>query len=179
MIINRFEAIGIGASVGVMALALWLIQLETATETLARAGSVPTDSGLVFIEEGTNNQAAAVANAIVSASEGGELSKLVIDDVVLGNGVEASASDTVVVHYTGTLQNGQQFDSSYERGTPFTFELGKGRVIDGWEQGIAGMKVGGKRILVIPSELAYGASGAGPIPPNATLVFAVEMLEIK
>jgi len=179
MTVNRYEAIGIGASVGVMALALWLVQLEAKSEALSSNQAAGVGSSLVFIEDGTNNQAAAVADALVSASEGGELSRLVVDDVVFGTGAEAEVGDTVVVHYTGSLQNGQQFDSSYERGMPFTVELGKGRVIEGWEQGLVGMKTGGKRILVIPPALGYGAAGAGPIPPSATLVFAVEMLEIR
>jgi FKBP-type peptidyl-prolyl cis-trans isomerase FkpA len=106
-------------------------------------------------------------------------------DTVVGKGKEAVSGKTVVVHYTGWLyapkapkQRGQQFDSSVGRG-PFTFPLGMGAVIKGWDQGVAGMKVGGKRTLVIPSELGYGAGGAGPIPPGATLLFDVELLDVK
>lgn len=107
-------------------------------------------------------------------------------DTVVGNGQEAVPGKTVEVHYTGWLHDpaakgkrGKQFDSSVGRG-PFSFPLGGGRVIKGWDEGVAGMKVGGKRTLVIPPELAYGARGAGGvIPPNATLVFDVELLEVK
>ena len=101
-------------------------------------------------------------------------------DLVVGKGQEAKSGDNVSVHYTGTLENGEKFDSSRDRNQPFQFKLGQGRVIQGWDQGVPGMKVGGKRKLIIPASLGYGARGAGPkIPPNSTLVFEVELLEIK
>lgn len=104
---------------------------------------------------------------------------LEITDLVLGTGDEAVTGKQVSVHYTGTLTNGQKFDSSHDRGKPFGFPLGAGRVIKGWDQGVAGMKVGGKRKLVIPPELGYGARGFPPvIPPNSTLVFEVELLGV-
>ena len=105
---------------------------------------------------------------------------LQIEDLVVGTGAEAQIGNTLSVHYRGTLLNGTMFDSSYNRGTPFQFPLGMGRVIQGWDQGVKGMKVGGKRKLVIPPELAYGAAGVpGAIPPNSTLVFEVELLDVK
>ncbi|MBI1971447.1 MAG: FKBP-type peptidyl-prolyl cis-trans isomerase [Candidatus Wildermuthbacteria bacterium] len=107
-------------------------------------------------------------------------SGLKIEDVKIGAGAEAKEENTVVVHYTGTFLNGTKFDSSFDRGEPFPFVLGAGQVIQGWEQGILGMKVGGKRKLTIPPALAYGERGAGNvIPPNATLLFEVELLEVK
>lgn len=106
-------------------------------------------------------------------------SGLTYTDVECGTGAEATAGTAVTVHYTGTLEDGTEFDSSRGRGEPFTFDLGTGGVIQGWEQGIPGMKVGGIRELTIPPELAYGAAGAPPaIPPNATLIFEVELLEV-
>ena len=97
-----------------------------------------------------------------------------------GTGVAAKNGDIVSVHYTGTLISGTKFDSSVDRGQPFSFTLGAGQVIKGWDQGVLGMKVGEQRKLFIPSDLAYGASGAGGIiPPNAPLIFEVELLEIK
>ena len=109
------------------------------------------------------------------------MSGLQTEDLVVGQGEEAKPGRTVDVHYTGWLTNGTKFDSSVDRGQPFSFPLGAGRVIKGWDQGVAGMKVGGKRKLTIPAELGYGDRGAagGVIPPGATLVFEVELLGIR
>lgn len=101
-------------------------------------------------------------------------------DDQLGTGPEAKAGDHAVVHYTGVLENGKKFDSSRDRSEPFEFALGAGMVIRGWDEGVQGMRVGGKRTLVIPPELGYGTRGAGAvIPPNATLTFDVELLEVR
>jgi FKBP-type peptidyl-prolyl cis-trans isomerase len=101
-------------------------------------------------------------------------------DQAVGTGDAAVAGKTVTVHYTGWLENGKKFDSSVDRGQPFSFPLGAGRVIKGWDEGVQGMKVGGKRKLTIPSNLGYGARGAGGvIPPNATLIFDVELLGVR
>ena len=102
------------------------------------------------------------------------------EDLVVGEGAAAQSGNTVTVHYTGWLVDGTKFDSSVDAGQPFEFQLGAGRVIAGWDEGVAGMQVGGKRKLVIPSELGYGAEGAsGVIPANAVLIFEVELLAIK
>lgn len=107
-------------------------------------------------------------------------SGLQYEDIIIGEGTEAKAGDTVSVHYTGWLIDGTKFDSSKDRHQAFEFPLGAKRVIKGWDDGVAGMKVGGTRKLTIPPELGYGARGAGGvIPPNATLIFEVELLEIK
>lgn len=115
------------------------------------------------------------------------ITELVKNDTVVGDGREAEIGFTVSVHYTGWLydenapdKKGEKFDSSLDRGQPFEFPLGAGQVIQGWDQGFAGMKIGGKRTLIIPPEMGYGARGAGGvIPPNATLIFDVELLDVK
>ncbi|MDB4928188.1 MAG: putative FkbP-type peptidyl-prolyl cis-trans isomerase [Myxococcaceae bacterium] len=108
------------------------------------------------------------------------MADLQIEELKAGTGDEATTGKTVDVHYTGWLTDGTKFDSSVDRGRPFSFPLGAGRVIKGWDQGVAGMKVGGKRKLTIPPALGYGARGAGAvIPPDATLVFEVELLAVK
>ncbi len=132
---------------------------QTETTTAAPSEAPPAEAGKVVVTpSGLNYQ-----------------------DLVVGTGAEAVPGKVVVVHYTGWLMNGDKFDSSLDRGKPFEFPLGAGRVIKGWDEGVAGMKVGGKRILIIPPELAYGERGAGGgrIPPNATLKFEVELLEVK
>jgi peptidylprolyl isomerase len=104
--------------------------------------------------------------------------ELIITDLVPGTGKEAVKGALVSVHYEGTLENGTVFDSSFNRGRPIEFVLGTGRVIKGWDQGLMGMKVGGKRTLFIPAHLAYGERAIGPIPPNSNLNFTVELLEV-
>jgi FKBP-type peptidyl-prolyl cis-trans isomerase len=120
-------------------------------------------------------------------TEGNNVTQLIKQDGKVGTGAEAVAGRTVVVHYTGWLydparadRKGTKFDSSRDRSEPFSFDLGGGQVIAGWDQGVAGMKVGGQRTLTIPPEMGYGARGAGGvIPPNATLLFDVELLDVK
>ncbi len=180
--LSKFEMLGIGLSVLCMALALYLVRVETSFLTLSdpstqTAGLIK--SGIVVVGDGedVNNER---KNALLDAvDESGNLKKLVIDDIQVGSGAEVKEGDTVVVNYVGTLQDGSEFDNSKKRGEPFTFTVGEGRVIKGWEQGLVGMKVGGNRILVVPPDLAYGDRAIGPIPPNSTLVFAIELLEIK
>ncbi len=109
-----------------------------------------------------------------------DVTELKKEDMTAGKGAEAVSGKTVSVHYTGWLTNGTKFDSSVDRGQPFKFKLGSGQVIKGWDEGVKGMKVGGKRKLTIPPDMGYGARGAGGlIPPNATLVFDVELLGVE
>ncbi|MCW8809080.1 MAG: FKBP-type peptidyl-prolyl cis-trans isomerase [Rhodanobacter sp.] len=129
----------------------------------------------------------AACTAAPPAHAGGQVDKLGMIDTTVGTGVEAKAGMKVTVHYTGWLyddsardKHGTKFDSSRDHGQPFSFVLGEGSVIEGWDQGVAGMHVGGKRTLLIPAALGYGADGAGSdIPPNASLVFDVELLDVS
>jgi peptidylprolyl isomerase len=100
-------------------------------------------------------------------------------DIVVGTGASPKPGDRITVHYSGTLENGEKFDSSYDRGQPFPFQIGMGRVIKGWDEGVMTMKVGGKRKLIIPPQLGYGQRDMGKIPPNSTLIFEVELLGIQ
>jgi peptidylprolyl isomerase len=124
------------------------------------------------------------AARVEAAQETTTASGLRIIDTKVGDGVTPKTGQSCVMHYTGWLYNdgvkGEKFDSSLDRGQPFAFNIGKGQVIQGWDEGVASMKVGGKRTLIIPPELGYGARGAGGvIPPNATLIFDVELLDVK
>jgi FKBP-type peptidyl-prolyl cis-trans isomerase FkpA len=142
-------------------------------------GSVSVPLGALCAEQSTH-PARADANMTTTTTDSG----LQFQDLVVGTGASAASGQQVSVHYTGWLQNpdgsaGKKFDSSVDRGQPFEFPLGAGRVIRGWDEGVAGMKIGGKRRLIIPAALGYGARGAGGvIPPNATLIFDVELLGV-
>lgn len=131
-------------------------------------------SGLA-IADATNPSSTTKATKKMTTESG-----LIYEDITVGTGATAASGQTVTVHYTGWLTNGTKFDSSKDRNQPFNFHLGAGEVIRGWDEGVAGMKVGGTRKLTIPPQLGYGARGAGGvIPPNATLVFEVELLGVK
>jgi FKBP-type peptidyl-prolyl cis-trans isomerase len=128
----------------------------------------------------TSAAANTASPAPVPAPSAAPAAELVKEDIKVGKGPAAKKGDHVVVHYTGTLTDGTKFDSSRDHGTPFDFTLGQGGVIQGWDQGVPGMKVGGRRKLTIPGALAYGPHGSPPkIPPNATLIFDIELIAIK
>ncbi len=123
-----------------------------------------------------------IARSTSSSTGGREVgteAELKFEEIVEGTGPSPQPGQDVTVHYTGTLENGAKFDSSLDRGKPFTFKIGVGQVIKGWDQGVMTMKVGGKRKLIIPPHLGYGSRGVGPIPPNSTLIFEVELLDVR
>lgn len=173
---NKFDlAIG-GLSVFFMALAIYLVQVNNvlfSSGTSAQQAQViqANEPGIVVVTDEVTAPPAEVVE--------GNTYSMVINDIKVGTGAEVKDGDTVSVHYTGTLNDGQEFDSSKNRGIPFEFKVGAGQVIEGWEKGLVGMKVGGERSLVIPPEMGYGAQGIGPIPPNSTLLFTIELLDIK
>jgi FKBP-type peptidyl-prolyl cis-trans isomerase len=150
-------------------------RLTSPPEPEPMSTETPTTAAIASVAPPPKPSAAQPAPTAAAAPD----APLGVVDVAVGKGPEAKAGDKVKVHYTGTLTNGTEFDSSRKRNQPFEFTLGKGQVIKGWDQGVAGMKVGGKRKLTIPPGLGYGARGAGgSIPPNSTLLFDVELVEI-
>lgn len=177
---NKFEIIGGGISVGLMALAVYMIQTQSTFTSLNEPQTAAAIVSDVVVVPESENARQARANALIDASNGiNQLERMVIDDITIGTGEEVQDGDVVSVHYAGRLQDGTEFDNSRTRGTAFEFKVGGGQVIKGWEEGLVGMKVGGERILVIPPEKAYGEQGIGPIPGGSTLIFSIELLEIK
>jgi peptidylprolyl isomerase len=144
------------------------------------SGDIPPNATLVMEITLEDVKEPQVATKVDESKYTTTASGLKYYDIVEGTGATPTAGQTVSVHYTGWLEDGTQFDSSIDRGQPFTFVLGQGNVIPGWDEGVATMKVGGKRQLVVPPDLGYGESGAGGvIPPNATLIFEVELLDVQ
>lgn len=176
--INKFEAVGIFASVAVMAVALGLLRfMASPGGDIVAVAPASQQASVVSVQNSLDNVelSDALKNSI---SVTNELVKLIVDDVRIGTGPSVKDGDTLTVDYIGTTQDGVRFDDSYKRGTPFTFTIGSKMVIEGWEKGLIGMKVGGQRILVIPADMAYGNRQVGPIAPNSPLVFTVELLKI-
>lgn len=178
---NKYETVGIFLSVGVMAIVLASMRFSDSPLSINDAIDSETQGAVVAVTQQKEKGDIEMESALKDASTSkGELIKLVTDDVRVGTtGDAVEDGDTVTVHYIGTTQDGVRFDSSYERGEPFSFKVGAGMVIQGWEKGLIGMKVGGQRILVIPAEMAYGNRQVGQIPPNSPLVFAVELLKVE
>lgn len=164
----------VGLLLGVAVCASSLVILSGCDEKAASQAAAPQ-------KEAIASQQASEASETGNTDTVRTVSGIRIEDVEVGDGAEAKRGNTVSVNYLGTLaSNGRKFDSSYDRNEPFTFKLGSGQVIEGWEKGIVGMKEGGKRILTIPPEKAYGPNGYPPvIPANATLQFEVELVEVQ
>ncbi len=165
----------------VLVLLIALTACEKRTEDSPSASPLDMPGGTTKQEfkaenESNTNQTSEMTKKDTPAAE--EVTDLKIDIEVEGEGAVAKAGDTVKVHYTGTLQDGTKFDSSRDRGQPFQFNLGAGQVIEGWDVGVEGMRVGEQRTLTIPPHMGYGEYGIGPIPGNAVLIFDVELVEI-
>lgn len=163
--------------IAVVIVGFWLF-MRKGTGPTSLYDSLPSESGTLL-----NSTVSAVPTVKPSNNMTTTASGLQYQDSVVGQGATAKAGQTVTVNYTGMFTNGQKFDSSVDPAfghvQPFSFKLGAGQVIQGWDEGVAGMKVGGKRQLIIPAELGYGSQGSGPIPGNSTLVFEVELLGVN
>lgn len=161
----------------VIVIAIWFMRKQSNTDTEIGLNTTPTTTPrpTVSISASPVQTAQQTPGAVITLAGG-----LKIQDIVVGTGEEAKNGRTLSMHYVGTLENGTKFDSSLDRGQPFSFIIGAGEVIQGWEKGVLGMKVGGKRKLIIPAALGYGSRGAGIlIPPNATLIFEVQLLAVN
>ncbi len=181
---NKTEAVGIFLSIAVMAVALGLIRFKTDVFVANTLPDADTQGAIVAVSQIKENEEPSTSDELEKALTGafsadGRLVEMVVDDVRIGSGDAVANGDTVAVHYIGATQDGVRFDSSYERGEPFSFTVGQGKVIEGWEKGLIGMKAGGQRVLVIPSDMAYGNRQVGPIGPNSVLVFTIELIEVK
>jgi peptidylprolyl isomerase len=153
---------------------------ETAATPHKTAASTPTPTAPPVGKVKVTGALGAKPKVVITPINATPPARLVKKDIAKGHGKKAKPGDTVTVQYDGVLyENSTEFDASWNRGTPFSFPLGAGKVIPGWDKGVVGMKVGGRRVLTIPPNLGYGPNGAGPIPPNSTLVFVVDMLKIK
>jgi FKBP-type peptidyl-prolyl cis-trans isomerase len=170
MKITKYEAVGAFLAVGVMAIALFLFRFDT--QVLTQHADTKQTAALTDSQRDLQDR-------LTNAYAGGELSDLVVQDVRVGTGKKVEKGDTVEVQYEGRLQDGTRFDSSYARGESFTFKVGKGEVIEGWDEGIRGMQEGGERIIVVPPRMGYGDQQYGVIPPKSPLVFMIELIDIK
>lgn len=150
-----------------------LLSSQSSQKIAQTAFPSPTNA-IINNQQTASKSASVTAENFITMNDG-----LKLEDLKEGTGSAVIAGNTVTVNYLGTLQNGTKFDSSYDRNAPFTTQIGVGQVIKGWDEGIIGMKTGGKRKLIIPSSLGYGDQATGSIPPNSTLIFEVELLNIK
>ena len=179
---NLLRRLGVLLTGCAIALLVSCTSQPTAIDTQSVPSQSQTTSSIPTPDRTTDLTMATSDSGNDSAAQGKEIttpSGLKYTDIVEGEGATPQTGQTVSVHYTGTLEDGSKFDSSRDRGTPFQFKIGVGQVIPGWDEGVATMKVGGRRQLTIPPDLGYGARGIGPIPPNATLIFDVELLNIN
>ena len=177
-----FISFGIIVACGVLILTAYFFKPDGQTEAIA--GELPGNlNAIASANENAHTldiKSEKKQDSMTSAKTVTTSSGLKYIDLKEGKGETPTKGQVVVVHYTGTLEDGTKFDSSRDRGTPFSFKIGVGQVIKGWDEGVGSMKVGGRRQLIIPPELGYGSRGAGGvIPPNATLIFDVELLSVK
>lgn len=160
--------------------AIWIVLGVIGVVAAVGAVLLRTRAGETTLSGGGLQQANQAVSGANAQRTGAPMAELKIEELTVGTGPEVRAGDVIRMHYRGTLEDGKEFDSSYRRGEPFQAQIGVGQVIKGWDEGVIGMRVGGKRRLIIPPEKGYGLSGAGNvIPPNATLTFELELVSIE
>lgn len=174
--IHKYEAVGIAVSICAMSLALFLMRFNGTLGTGPVSLNSGSQSASVIMAEGG---AEGVGVALSEAMSGNQVKKVVATDITIGNGQEVKKGSKVEVNYIATLQNGQEFDNTYKKGSVYAFALGDKKVIAGLNEGLLGMKAGGQRIIIIPADKAFGKNGYGPVPANATVVYAVELVSVK
>jgi FKBP-type peptidyl-prolyl cis-trans isomerase len=176
---NKYQAIGIFLSIGAMAVALSVVRFRTDILSM-NAIDLNSQRAVVAVSQDNEGVDANIRETLTdSFSADQRLVRMVVDDIRIGTGKEVAEGDTVVVQYVGRTQNGIEFANSYKKGEPYAFKIGDGKVIEGLEKGVVGMRTGGTRILVIPSDLAYGNRQVGVIEPNSPLVFSIELQAVK
>lgn len=173
MKIHKYEAVGIGISVMAMATALFFMRFSDTLGQPVVPGDNSQSASVILADSSEGGVEAALSEAI----QGSKVGKIVATDITIGNGEEVKEGDNVQINYIATLQNGQEFDNTYKKGSALSFTIGDESIIEGLSEGIVGMKVGGQRVIIIPADKAYGREGYGPIPGNATVVYAVEVVE--
>ena len=170
---------GIAASVLVVVVVLGASRFFSFVRSEVKTGQ-QVASDIIRVDPAAPDQEQALKQAILdSSTDAGQVTKLIIVDAPVGKDREVKVADTVTVNYVGLLKNGPEFDNSYKKKQPFSFTVGAGEVIKGWDEGIIGMKEGGTRILVVPASLGYGNTMVGPVPADSTLIFSIELLSIR
>jgi len=175
---ERDELIGIFISIGVAVLFFAGLRFDVVSLFSPKEAPVSDTSDVVMLED-TKDVSGTFRALRDAMTHGGQITKLIVEDTEVGEGAEVKDGSKVSVHYIGMLQDGTQFDNSLTRGEPYSFVVGAGSVIPGWDKGLLGMKEGGERILVIPANLAYGDREVGPIPKNSTLLFSIQLVSVE
>lgn len=178
--LNRYETTGIAVSIIAVVLALGVTRFFPSFPQDNADAVSTSESDIIRVDKNAEDKEAALRQAILDGSLGnGRITKLIISDLSVGSGREVKVGDAVTVNYIGLRKDGPEFDNSYKKKKPFSFKVGAGDVIKGWDEGIIGMKEGGVRILVVPPEMGYGNTIVGPLPANATLIFSIKLLSIE
>lgn len=176
---ERDEIVGIGVSIAVAVLFFVGLRFDSISSFLAGESTPETRTGTDIVMIDSTKTADLMRMLRGALTDKGVVTKLIIEDTQIGTGTPARKGSHVSVHYIGMLQDGTQFDNSFEKGEPFRFVVGAGSVIKGWDEALVGMKEGGERIIVVPPALAYGDRAVGPVPAHATLLFSIQLLDVE